>query len=287
VAVPSHIVTDAPRRPARDLIEAVLENMRRNLEPLKYSTIAPNRYIVYLHPDEFARIDGILPLLQEQTQRALDEELQKLNKRSLLHRYFGRLIGGMLPVQAASRQWQVEFVPDADDEVRPGDILIHSDLVFSGPDELGAGQSTRRVVTRHVGQRTTTESQIVTTQTTPSKVVARLRYEDDAGKHSYDMVADLITVGRGGSTHRVDVRIAAAVDVSREHLRIRRDARTGQFFVTDVSMLGTTVNGRRLPKGYDEVDGVRQENGIEAPLADGARIGLAEMVYLDFEVVRG
>ena len=34
-----------PRRPARDLIEAVLENMRRNLEPLRYSTLAPSRYL--------------------------------------------------------------------------------------------------------------------------------------------------------------------------------------------------------------------------------------------------
>ena len=40
------------RRPARDLILAVLENMRRNLEPLKYSTLAPSRYLVYLHPTD-------------------------------------------------------------------------------------------------------------------------------------------------------------------------------------------------------------------------------------------
>ena len=43
--------------------------MRRNLEPLKYSTLAPSRYLVYLHPAEFARLEGILPDLQEQTVR--------------------------------------------------------------------------------------------------------------------------------------------------------------------------------------------------------------------------
>jgi len=53
----------AARRPAADLIEAVLENMRTNLEPLKYSTLAPSRYVVYLHPDEFARIEPIVPIL--------------------------------------------------------------------------------------------------------------------------------------------------------------------------------------------------------------------------------
>src|SRR5436190_21523039 len=73
-----------PRRPARDIIDAVVDNMRKNLEPLKYSTLAPGRYTVYLHADEFARLEGIIPILQEQTRRALTDELRKLNKRSPL-----------------------------------------------------------------------------------------------------------------------------------------------------------------------------------------------------------
>ena len=55
------------RRPARDIIDAVVDNMRQNLEPLKYSTLAPSRYVVYLHPNEYSRLDGIIPILQEQT----------------------------------------------------------------------------------------------------------------------------------------------------------------------------------------------------------------------------
>ena len=73
---------DSPRRPARDIIDAVVDNMRKNLEPLKYSTLAPSRYTVYLHPAEFARLEGIVPILQEQTARALTEELGQLNRRS-------------------------------------------------------------------------------------------------------------------------------------------------------------------------------------------------------------
>jgi hypothetical protein len=59
------------RRSARDVIDAVLENMRTNLEPLKYSTLAPSRYLIYLHPAEYTRLEGILSILQEQTMRAL------------------------------------------------------------------------------------------------------------------------------------------------------------------------------------------------------------------------
>ena len=35
--------------------------MRKNLEPLKYSTLAPSRYTVYLHANEFARLEGHHP----------------------------------------------------------------------------------------------------------------------------------------------------------------------------------------------------------------------------------
>ena len=83
----------------------------------------------------------------------------------------------------------------------------------------------------------------------------------------------------------VDIRIVSSVDVSREHARIRRDVQTGRFFIIDLSSLGTTLNGRHVPKGYDERDGTKRENGTETPLPDGARIGLAETVYLDFRIV--
>jgi pSer/pThr/pTyr-binding forkhead associated (FHA) protein len=97
------------------------------------------------------------------------------------------------------------------------------------------------------------------------------------------MVTDLVSVGRGGAAFRVDVRIVSSEDVSREHLRIRRDP-SGGFFVSDLSMLGTTVNGKRLPRGFDEVDGERRPNGVETPLPAGSRIGLADTVYLEFDV---
>ena len=75
------------------------------------------------------------------------------------------------------------------------------------------------------------------------------------GQHSYDVVKDSVTIGRGGIAYPVDVRIAASPDVSREHARIRRDPQTGRFFLIDLSSLGTTLNGRHVPRGYDESRG--------------------------------
>jgi hypothetical protein len=274
------------RRPARDLIDAVISSMRNNLEPLKYSTLAPSRYVVYLHPDEFARIEGIVPVLQEQTARALAEELEKLNRRPGYRKYFDRLAGPAPPVENVGREWQIDFLPDPDGEVGFGDILIHSELVLpASPDELGAGQRTRRITTVHVGHKTTRREETVSrTQTASASAHARLRYEDNAGAHTFDIVRDSVTIGRGGIAYPADVRIDASIDVSREHARIRRDAQSGAFFIVDLSTLGTTVNGRRVPKGYDEVDGTKKENGVETSLTTGSRIGLADTVYLDFEI---
>jgi len=279
----------AARRPASDLIDAVLENMRTNLEPLKYSTLAPSRYVVYLHPDEFARIERIVPLLQEQTARALGEELQQLNRAPRYLKYWKRIAGSTPPVENAAQEWQIEFLPDADGELAPGDILIHSELMLpSADDEPGAGQRTRRITTVHVGQKTTRRQETVTAPQPAApagrSVYARLRYEDSSGAHVFDITRDSITIGRGGIAYRADLKIESSVDVSREHARIRRDP-SGRFFLIDLSTLGTTNDGRRVPRGYDDADGTKRENGVESPLAHGARIGLADTVFLVFEIV--
>jgi len=293
------------RRPARDLIAAVVENMRRNLETLKYSTLAPSRYVVYLHSAEFARLEGIIPILQDETVRALREELDRLNNPSGLRRYGGRFFGETGPrIQTPTGEWQVEFVSDPDGELAEGDILIDSELVLPAQPELGVGERTRRITT-HVGERITTEERttiadrtathlrqgsggqaeertVRTRQQPVPRPFARVAYEDQSGQHTYDITTDAIMIGRGGSTRPVDVKIVSSVDVSREHARIRRDPTTGQFSLTDLSTLGTTLNNRHVPRGYDEVDGVRRETGVETPLPDRARIGLAETVFLEF-----
>jgi hypothetical protein len=269
---PTKPPTEAPRRPARDLIEAILENMRQNLEPLKYSTLAPARYVVYLHPDELARLEGILPVLQDQAVRALGEELEKLNRRPF-RKYLDRVLGEKPLIENPARDWQVEFLADPDGEVAEGDILVCSDLALPERPELGAGQRTRRITTTvQAGNKTSSREEVVTLPAPVSTTYARLRYEDDSGPHLFEISRDTVTVGRGGLSHKVDVRLDAPVDISREHLRIRRDPQSGSFFAADLSSLGSTLNGQPMPRGDD------------VALPNGARIGLADTVYLTFEL---
>ncbi len=280
--------TSAPRRPARDIIDAVVDNMRKNLELLKYSTLAPSRYTVYLHPAEHARLDGIIPVLREQTARALSDELARLNRRSAARRWVERWRREADPeISSAAAEWQVEFVADPDGDMNEGDLLIDSELVLPASPDLGVGERTRRITTVHAGQRATTREQTIDRPpAAPGSVLARIEFDDDAGHHAYEVVKDSVTVGRGGIAYPVDIPIASSPDVSREHARLRRDPKTGRFFLTDLSTLGTTLNGRHVPRGYDEVDGARRENGAETALADTARIGLADTVFLEFGIIR-
>jgi hypothetical protein len=276
------------RRPARDLIEAVVDNMRKNLEPLKYSTLTPNRFTVYVHPTEYARIEGIIPILEGQTIRALADELHKLNRRSTITRWLARLTGDQAPpIDNAGAEWQIEFRADPDGDMHEGDLLIDSELVLPARPDLGVGERTRRITTMHDGHRTTTREQTVNRAPQPpaAPLLARVLYDDTSGQHAHDVVKDSVTIGRGGIAYPVDIRITSSVDVSREHARLRRDPQTGRFYLIDLSSLGTTLNGRHVPRGYEEREGAKRENGVETPLPDTARIGLADIVFLDFRKV--
>jgi hypothetical protein len=271
-----------PRRHARDIIDAVVANMRQNLERLKYSTLAPSRYTVYLHPAEFARLETIFPVLQEQTIRALDDELRRLNAAGSSARWM-RVVRAP-EVRNAAADWHIAFMADPDEELKEGDVLVDSELLMPARPDLGLGEQTRQIATLQSGRRATTIEHTVTRPASPStpKLLGRIEYDDEAGHHFYDVTKDCFTIGRGGVAYPVDIRIASSADVSREHARIRRDSATDRFFLIDLSTFGTTLNGRHVPKGFDEVDGTKRENGSETPLPDVANIGLAGTVFLDF-----
>ena len=279
-----------PKRTARDLIDAIVDNMRQNREELKYSTLAPSRYTVYLSAAEHARIESIIPRLQAEAVRALDEELARANRQSRLRstwRQAARLLGmARPPLENAGPQWHVEFLPDLDGELAAeGDIIVHSDMLLPPDVELSTGERTRRITTVRMNGQTTTRKQVMSeTRPVQMAVRARLTYRDNRGDHEHDLVRDQVTIGRGGLAYPVDVRVSTTEDVSREHARIRRDTATGQFFLVDLSTLGTTLNGRHVPRGVEIKDGVKRENGAETALPPRARIGLADTVFLDFEL---
>ena len=313
----------AERVTGKDIILDVVENMRAYQEELLYSSVAPTSFDVHLHPDDYDRLEGIFPAIAAEARRALDEELARQNRRRGPE-WLRKLTTAAAPVQPARDGWTVVFFRDENGELQPGEVLVDSRLAVPQPQELGAGSRTRRITTSRIGQKTSTTSQVIdespvalpapvtlatpvtpgppavsvppvppapvppvtdaTTRTATPPVFATLTYEDNTGRHTHAVTETQLVIGRGGVGYWVDLRVDAAQDVSREHARLRRDASTGQFFLKDLSLYGTTINGQRVASSIDASNGAKRDINLEVPLPPVARIGLADTVFLEFRV---
>lgn len=142
-----------------------------------------------------------------------------------------------------------------------------------------ADEATARTVPAVVAESPTTD-----TGGSSAAVFATLTFEDNSGPRTHAVTQSQVVIGRGGAGYWVDLRVDAAPDVSREHVRLRRDAATGQFYLKDLSLYGTTLNGERVASSIDASGGARRDVNIEVPLPPVARIGLADMVFLEFRL---
>lgn len=280
----------ASTRPAtaREIILEIVRNMREGLEPLQYTTLPPSIYDVYLHADDLDRLRGIIPRILDEARRALDEALLTVNRASLAERL--RVAKAVNPkVVPPDGGWQIRLLENTDDEVHPGAIVIHSELALPARAEFGSGSMTKRIATRRLGgQQTVTQTYAPAIAALPAEgeACACIQYEDNGGRKSYWMKKDEIVVGRGGQDYWTDLKLDTRPDVSREHFRLRRDPASGQFFLKDLSRLGTTINGARAPSSIEFVDGEKRDRNVEAPVPETARIGLADVLFLEFRSTR-
>ena len=115
--------------------------------------------------------------------------------------------------------------------------------------------------------------------------IAQLAYVDEQGPHIFVMRKDVVSIGRGGSAHWVDVQVTTGPRVSREHCRIRR-ADDGRFFLQDLSTWGTSVDGQRVkPYVHTSPTGQLEETGQEHELPRTARIQLADALLVEFQTL--
>jgi len=169
---------DQSRVTGEEIIEAMLGNLREGLEPLRYSVLAPGVYHVYLHERDYGRLQGIFPRIQQETRQALTEELRALEQaergaglgalmRSKLKGRLPKWMQGALPgsearqrdYQAPAEGWQIAFHQDADGQLQPGDVSVHSLLTLPPRMEMGEGLTTKTVKTlRRDGQLSHQES---------------------------------------------------------------------------------------------------------------------------------
>jgi len=281
------------RATGRDIVLAIGENMRQSLEPLVTKTIAPSLYHVYLHADDYDRLRTLFGELEEEAKTLLDSELARMNRGSspafsLLLRKKKEEAPAAPKFVSAEGRWSVRFQEDPNGALSPGDVEVVSE--FARPPEAGygAGSKTHRIsTTRRLGQMTTTKQDTPVADNTIAASgptgFARIVYKDDRGTHTFLVTKDEIVIGRQAPDVWADLSIDTSLDVSREHARLRRTAE-GAFRIKDLSKLGTTVDGVPLPRSLEPADGAaRNPEEHWEPLPDKARIGLAGVIYLDFE----
>ncbi|HEX3681359.1 MAG TPA: FhaA domain-containing protein [Bryobacteraceae bacterium] len=282
---------DLVRVTPEEIVNFILEEMEAGLCPTYYSNLVPSVYDVYLYSDDLERLRPLEQRMREEAVNALSEKLSALNKAAQ-----PKL---KIPLGAPKKrkkryetlgEWSVEFHENADEDARENPLVIHSTFPAASDSEDRAGTLTERITKRRTdGQTVTTSTQRtgdVDTSRATGIVYANLAYEDDSGAHTFQMTKDLVKIGRGSPDHWVDLKLKAKKDVSREHLQVRRDPSTGKLFLKDLSTLGTTVDGKRVPPSIQQVDGADVDANIEVPLPGKARIGLAGVLFIDFKAVK-
>jgi len=251
------------------IINELIRNMEVGLLEMGYSILVPCVFSVYLHPDDHARILGVHELLKEDARRSLSARLAEWNAKPKL---FGRS-RTRKTYRIAQNDWWIELYADGEGVVPPGDVEIHSELAEVQQPGYRGAKTTLIAREPSVTSARVARDRESTRKQTP-RIFAEIHYRDDTGPQTYFVTQDEVSIGRGGEDLWVDLPLYTTDEVSREHLRLCRDAATGGFAVTDKSRNGTWLNGKRLT------------HGVQMPLPDRAEIGVAEVIKLSFEVRR-
>jgi hypothetical protein len=265
----------------RDIIQEIVRNLREGLEPLQYSILPPTVYRVYLHPDDLARLRGILPRITDEARRALDNEVESLNRQSLAQKL--RVAPkSEAKVEPPASGWTVQFLENTDDDTHPGDIVVDSELALPSKPDYGTSGMTKRIATSKLRGETKSTQRYEGAPATGAEAYATIEYEDQSGRQTYRVTKDQIVIGRGGREYWTDLTLNTLPDVSREHARLRRDPATGKFYLKDLSRLGTTIDGRKVPSSIEYSGDEKRDKNLEVELPDDAEIGLADVLTLRF-----
>jgi hypothetical protein len=271
-----------------EIVAAILVELDQRTAPGYYTNYVPNIFKVYLFSEDYRDLLPLKDRIRDEAVRALHEELSRRNGAP----------GLVIPLPFAKKKahkrfeamgdWVIEFHPNEDDDAAGNRLEVRGET--SRPVEAGnlEGAPTVKVVRPELEDhaRETRRTGAANPVRANAEAYARLSYEDDTGRHDFDMIKEEIKVGRGGPNEWVDLKLITTKDVSREHFQVRRDAQTGQFFIKDLSRFGTWVNMKRVTPSVEVQDNVEKDRNIEEPLPAKAEINLADVITVHFKTLK-
>jgi hypothetical protein len=308
-------MTPKQRPTAKKILEGIVQAMYDAQEPLDDGLVlVPPLYNVLLHMDAYQDLQSLLPRIRQQARKRLDDELAGLNKRRhvgrlrralgrvyhalqrllFAERYLQRLQESEAHFERAGEAWQVDIGVTAALDADISYLVVETDFDAKMPvSSQYKGRPTiniqRRTMVRPDGRFETIVSVkrptagAATMRQLPVRAAhgidtrARLSFEDRKGRHIYYMTKPEISIGRlDGPDSAVDVPLDTLPDVSREHACIRYNEAEGTFAIRDLSRFGVTVNGQAI-QTLSEKDW--------HPLPDKAELGLADVLFITFEVL--
>jgi len=271
-----------------EIVAAILVELDQSTATGYYTNYVPNVFKVYLYGEDYRALLPLKDKIRDEAVRALHEEMHRRNGAAVL----------ALPLPFAKKKqrkkyeamgdWVVEFHPNEDDDAAHNRLEVRGET--SRPIEPGnlEGSPTVKVMRPELEEnaRETRRTGVANAVRQNAEAYARLTYEDDTGRHDFDMIKEEIKVGRGGPNEWVDLKLITTKDVSREHFQVRRDAQTGQFFIKDLSRFGTWVNMKRITPSVEMQGTVEKDKDIEEPLPAKAEINLADVITVHFKALK-
>jgi hypothetical protein len=255
----------------KTIIDQVLRNAEAGQFELGYTVLLPCIFNLYLHPDDYARLSGIFPHIRDDARRALQDRIAQLNSPASRGRVFRSRKFETKEYKIAGSDFVFEFFSDDDGSVPLGDVEIHSELAETPRPGFHGVRTTLLGREPSVHTERFDEAAHPADRIASERVYAEIRYEDDSGPQIYLITQDEVSIGRGGDGRIVDLALYSDEEISREHLRLRRDPARNRFIIVDRSMNGTVVDGRKLVRD------------IEETLPAKATIALAEHITMQFE----
>ena len=166
------------------IIAELLRNMELGRFELAYNVLLPCVFRVYLHPEDHARLAGVVDLIVDDASRALRSRVSELNRRPAR---IWRSTKNAKEFKIAARDWIIDFFPDPG--VPAGDVEIHSEL-NEKPEPGYRGVKT--TLTEREPSVTSQRPAVVETRRSNAfdhraamadHIYAEVRYEDDSGPH--------------------------------------------------------------------------------------------------------